>query len=270
MRTKFKVLSLIAPGFAAAAAFELFCTPQERARKRDHTIFKYADILTEMHDGRKIHGYRWNKGKPVKVMILHGFASAAHRFHHYVAPLVEKGYEVLAFDAPAHGGSEGRSVNALQYSQMIEAMVKKYGPVKGFIAHSFGGLALSLALENIRHDESTRVVLIAPATETSTAADIAFRMLRIQNKKVRTEFDAIIFAKSGRQTSWFSVNRAIKNIKASVLWIHDEDDDVTPLDDALKTRDQQLPNVQFAITQGLGHRKIYRDSKIKKQVVDFL
>ena len=62
----------------------------------------------------------------------------------------------------------------------------------------------------------------------------------------------------------------MQNIKAKVLWIHDENDDATPLGDALKVKEDNHPNIQFAITKGFGHRRIYHDTEIRKLVVDFL
>ncbi len=270
IRVKFKILSLVSTRKAAAKAFELFCTPLDKSEKRTPSVFMFAEPLHDTLNGKKIKGYRWNAGKPVKVLILHGFASAADKFHRYVLPLLEKDYEVIAFDAPAHGSSEGDTLNALEYSQLVEKVIKEYGPVNRFIAHSFGGLALCLAVENIAHDADTKIVLIAPATETATAVDTAFKILQIKNKKVRTAFDEHIFKLSNRHTAWFSISRAMKNIKASVLWIHDELDDVTPLSDALKVKEQNYPNIKFIITKGLGHRKIYRDENIKKEVFNFL
>lgn len=270
IRFKFRVLSLISARKTAVAAFRLFCTPLEKSKKQTPPVFKFAEPIYELFNGQKLKGYRWNKGQPVKILILHGFASAAHKFHRYVLPLIEKGYEVIAFDAPAHGSSGGNTINALEYKMMIKKVMENYGPVNGFISHSFGGLAVSLLMEEIPHDENTKVVLIAPATETTTAIDAAFKMLGISNKKVREEFDKIIFEVSGQQPEWFSVNRAVTNMKAKVLWIHDEYDDTTPLTDALKTKDQRLPNVEFVVTRGLGHRRIYSDDDVIERVVNFL
>ncbi|HTF27758.1 MAG TPA: alpha/beta hydrolase, partial [Flavitalea sp.] len=64
--------------------------------------------------------------------------------------------------------------------------------------------------------------------------------------------------------------RAINNIKAQILWIHDETDKVTPLHDALKVKEDNHANLAFIITTGLGHRRIYRDEKVIKTVIDFL
>jgi len=271
-RTKIKLLSILSTRKAAEEAFRVFSTPQKLPRTKNirPSAFNHADPLYVKFYGLKIKGYRWNKDKPAKILILHGFSSSAYKFSHYVAPLIEKGYEVIAFDAPAHGSSEGVTINALEYGKLIEIIIKAFGPFNGFIAHSFGGLALSLALEKVPHDEKMKVVFIAPATETTSAIDSAFKILDIQNENVKHDFEKIIKEKSGHSSKWFSMKRAMQNIKASTLWIHDEDDDVTPLNDALKVKELNLPNVEFHITKTLGHRKIYRDKTVKNLVIDFL
>ena len=268
IQTKFKLLTGISKKKAAEQAFILFSTPFLRSKRPG--VPKNAEALTFKFNNLAINGYRWNFPQKEKVLILHGFGSAAYKFEAYVAPLVKKGYEVLAFDAPAHGNSEGKTVNAVEYAQMIDKVIGLYGPIDRFVAHSFGGIALSLALEKIAHDPSTKIVFIAPATETSSAVDGAFAMLKINDAGVKKEFHDMIFRISGRETAWFSIRRAIKNIRAEVLWIHDEEDDITPLSDALKVKEDNHSNINFVITKGLGHRKIYHDQEIKNQVISFL
>ncbi len=270
IRFKFQVLSLISTRKTANAAFKLFCTPFIKPPEHIPAAFKQAEILQEKLDNKNITGYRWNKAADKKVLILHGFSSASYKFHHYVMPLVKKGYEVIAFDAPAHGSSQGKTLNAVEYQAMVEMLIKNYGPFNGYIAHSFGGLALSLAMENTPHTADTKLVLIAPATETRSAIDAAFKMLHLRNKKIRAAFDNIILKKGAHPVEWFSVNRAMQHISASVLWIHDEEDTITPLKDALITKDRNYSNVRFITTTGLGHRQVSRDEKVKKMIFDFL
>lgn len=270
IRAKFKVLALVSSRKAAEKAFELFCTPLDKSKKSAPGVFSLAEKLKYTLNGHTIKGYCWNKGQAKKALILHGFSSSSYNFQPYVLPLVEKGYEVLAFDAPAHGNSGGKTVNVVQYREMIDLLIKKHGPIDSFIAHSFGGIALCLAMEKAVLDEHTKIVLIAPATETVTSIDAAFTMLQIKKRGVRREFDSIIMERSGHMPKWFSIRRAMNHIKAQVLWIHDEDDTVTPLKDALKVRDDKHPNVEFVITSGLGHRNIYRSSSVKKTIFEFL
>ena len=268
IQTKIKLIAAVKKRWAAEQAFTLFCTPFVKTKRNEQP--KNAEALEFELNNLMVRGHRWNHPQPQKILLLHGFSSSAFKFDRYVSPLVKKGYEVLSFDAPAHGDSEGVTTNAMEYSAMIQKVNELYGPINGYIAHSFGGIGLSLAMEILPHDEHTKIVFIAPATETTSAIDGALAMLNIKDPAIRKEFDNIIIEKSGHPTEWFSIRRAVKNIKAKILWIHDEDDDITPLSDALKVKEDAHPNIEFMITKGLGHRKIYHDAAVKKAAVNFL
>ncbi len=268
IQTKFKLITAISKRKAAEKAFVIFGTPFMKSVRK--APIKNAETIHFHLNGKKMNGYRWNHPQPKKALILHGFGSAAHKFEDHALLLIEKGFEVLAFDAPAHGDSEGDTTNAIEYSEMIKEVMEKFGPIENFIAHSFGGISLSLALEQVKHDANTRIVFIAPATETTSAVDGAFKMLKLKNENVRNEFEKIIVNLTGKNVAWFSIRRAMHNIKAKVLWIHDEDDDITPWADAEKVQQDNHPNIKFVLTKGLGHRKIYHDAGIKNAVIKFL
>lgn len=269
IRTKFKLLSAISKKKTAEQAFQLFCTPPSRDTKELPSNFKEAEKIDFRFTEYDIVGYRWNKGGQRRVLILHGFESTVVNFDSYIKPLIKKGYEVLAFDAPAHGRSSGTRITALVYRDLIKHVHDHFGPVLSFMGHSFGGFALSLAMAEMAHDENYRLVFIAPASQTSTAIDNFFAFLRLNNK-VRSEFEHIITTLSGHPISWFSINRAMKNIHAKILWLHDEDDAITPLSDALQVKRENYTNIEFVITKGLGHSRIYRDPEVRHTVVDFL
>ena len=268
IQTKFKLLSTVSKKKAAEKAFVVFGTPFLKSKRR--APVKNAEVIHFLLNNKKMNGYRWNHPHPKKVLILHGFGSAAHKFEDYATILTAQDFEVLAFDAPAHGDSEGDTTNAIEYSEMIKEVMQQFGPIENFIAHSFGGISLSLALEELPHDAHTKIVFIAPATETTSAVDGAFSMLKLKDEAVRNEFDKIIFNLTGKKTEWFSIRRAMQNIKAKVLWVHDEDDDITPWADALKVKEDNFANIKFVLTKGLGHRKIYHDAGVKKMVAEFL
>lgn len=270
IRTKLNLLTLCNKRIAGKEAFRLFCTPLSRYTGPEALIFKNGEPLQFEMNSMKIRGYRCNKAADKKVLLLHGFSSSCHKFDHYAAALIQKNYQVLAFDAAAHGASDGTTVNAVEYSDMIKKIITLYGPVDAFVAHSFGGIAICLALETIPHNAATKLVLIAPATETSSAVEGAFQMLGINKKQVQQTLHDHIFTVSGKPTEWYSIRRAIKNIGASILWVHDEDDTITPICDALKVKEDDNPNVQFLFTKGLGHQKIYRDAAVKKSILNFL
>ncbi|MEP7277657.1 MAG: alpha/beta fold hydrolase [Bacteroidota bacterium] len=268
-RARLNLLSVVSKKKAAEKAFKLFCTPFTTSKKKTPDLFKKAEPLVISVEGITVRGFKWNRGGIKRVLILHGFESTCKNFDAYVKTLVAKNYEVVAFDAPAHGASGGKRITLPLYRHMIESVYFKLGGIQGFIAHSFGGLAAAHAMEKLPVDAGTRLVLIAPLTETSTAIDSFFRFLQLGDG-VRTEFEKIIYEKSGAPAAHFSIPRTLQQIKASVLWIHDKNDDITPLKDVKPVIEQAYPNVSFLITEGLGHKKIYRDSRVVQAATDFL
>ncbi len=268
-RAQLNIFSKLSKRKAAEKAFELFCTPYVSEKKKAPAVFEKAEKLHLKFGAYQLVGYRWNHPQPKKALILHGFSSTVKKFDHFIMPLVKKGYEVIAFDAPAHGESSGKTITGFQYKDAIKAVYDQFGPIHSFIAHSFGGLALSLFMEEQEYQEHKKIVLIAPASETERAVNSFADFLKIDDD-VKAELNRIIVERSGRQPHEISIRHAAKKIKADVLWIHDKDDDVTPWADAEKIQQDAHPHFQFMLTEGLGHRRIYRDNKVKKAVMEFL
>jgi len=268
-RAKLNLFAKLSKRKAAEKAFELFCTPYTSNKKKVPALFEQAEKLHLKFEDYQLVGYRWNHPQPKKALILHGFSSTIKKFDHFVMPLVKKGYEVIAFDAPAHGDSSGKTINGFQYRDTIHAVYERFGPIQSFIAHSFGGLALSLFMQDQTYQDHKKMVLIAPATETDSALTSFASVLKIDDE-VKEEMRKIIFEKSGYTADKISIRHLAEKIKAEVLWIHDEDDDVTPWLDAIKIQEDNHPNFQFMLTKGLGHRRIYRDNKVKKAIMEFL
>ncbi|GAA4753864.1 alpha/beta hydrolase [Flavisolibacter ginsenosidimutans] len=269
IQTRFKLLSRLSKKKAAEEAFRLFTTPQSRVKKELPPVFKKAEKLSFNFNGVTIQGFRFNHPSEKKLLILHGFESSVLNFDAYIQPLLKKGYEILAFDAPGHGLSGGRQINAVDYKNLILHVVKTYGPVTAFLTHSFGGLALGLALEELPHNESWKAVFIAPATESTTAMKHFVRIVKL-DANTQKEFENLVVEANGKPLSWYSVARAAASIKAQVLFLQDKNDYITPLADVQPIVDKGYPNFRFVISEGLGHSKIYRDKQTVQTIVDFL
>lgn len=269
VKAKLNFIGMVSKEKAAEKAFEIFCTPRRRSKKKPHGIFDQAEKLSFEFEGLKIKGYRFNHPAETKVLIIHGFESSSKNFFKYIQPLIDKGYEVLAFDGPAHGRSEGSQIQIPLYLKMLEKIIDLYGPIQRFMGHSFGGLALALLLEKLQYDLNTKAVLIAPATETTTSIQQYFKLLDI-DPEVQQLFEKIILDRSGVPSSWFSISRAASHIKADMLWIHDKEDDLTPYHDAHLVKNCAYPNFKFIVTKGLGHRKIYKDDNVMQKIIHFL
>ena len=268
MRAKLNLVGVVRPAVAGKMAFRLFCTPFRKARKQRPSVFDKAEQVGFHFQNFKVKGFVWNGAAEKKVLIAHGFESTSYNFDRYVMPLVKAGYGVMAFDAPAHGTSSGKQVNVLQYAAFLEEAAERYGPIYGILAHSFAGQATALWLEK-GTSSVERIVWIAPATEVTSAVESFVGFLQL-SPAVTKHFYAEIERVGGREIPWYSISRAVKNISVPILWIHDEDDAVTPFADVIPVMERKQSNIRFMVTKGWGHRQIYRENKVKKAVIAFL
>jgi pimeloyl-ACP methyl ester carboxylesterase len=222
-------------------------------------------------DQTKIHGFEWLPSKPndQTVLIAHGYASYAYKFEHYIAPLLKMGYRVLAFDAPAHGQSEGKHIHVVVYQEAIQKIMEQAGPIHHFIGHSLGALTLSMIAEKIDQAEARKFVLIAPATKTTTTFANFFKMMHL-NEVTKAAFLQDVSNRTSHSVDHFAADRALTNYKGPILWVHDEKDMVCPYEDIINFKENAPSNIKFLITNGLGHNKVYKTAEIMDQIMTFL
>lgn len=271
-KTKLRTIGMVSPAKAAELAYKLFCTPYTgRSKRKEPPVFHKAEKLFFEMDGNTIRGYRWRPEHPngKTILIVHGFSSYAYKFEKYINPLKKEGFEVLAFDAPAHGNSGGKYINAAIYKNALLEIEQRYGPVYGIMGHSLGGLAGALAFEQLTNNQHKKLVLVAPATETHRAIDNFFTIIPV-DEKTRKAFEELIGRIAEQPISYYSVSRVVKSTKAPVLWVHDRQDSICTFEDVQPVIDQHLPHIRFIVTEQLGHSKVYKDSKICSAIVQFL
>jgi pimeloyl-ACP methyl ester carboxylesterase len=272
-RTQLKVRAVVSPKRAAKWAFDLFCTPfSGKPKRKQPPLFKKAKYLTVNFENKRVRGFVFapqGAATGKKVLIAHGFDSCCYKFERYITPLQAKGFEVYLFDAPGHGLSDGKTIHSLRYRNLMLQLHEQFGGFDAVIAHSLAGLATALSLEQLAVLPS-KVVLIAPATEASTAVKHFTKWIPMP-PVVLTAFHEHIKSLGGNAIEWYSVSRVLPDITTTnILWLHDEKDLVCPYADTAAIRAAQLPNLHFITTSGLGHNHIYRDNRVKKQIVAFV
>lgn len=270
-RAKLNLLNVVSPSFAAYQAIDLFTRPYGKPRKpRKSGWFQKAEPLILVTNRLKITGFRWraNRENDKKILIIHGFAGSVSSFDRYLSGLLNRGYDVYAYEAPGHGNSEGERLNAHLYAQVLQDIMVAHGPFDGFMAHSLGGLSLMLALHENPPENEPLIALIAPATESTTAADKFFEFLQLPDS-LRKTFEDQIKKRTGKSLEWFSIRRVLPQIKARILWLHDASDTTTPIGDVYPLLQLPLPNVHFHFTEGLGHSGIYKDNNVKRKILEF-
>lgn len=267
-KTKIRLASLASVKWSAQIAFDMFSTPYRKSKKPKPSIFKQAENIKINVNGCLINGYKWNPEAKKQILILHGFESRAYKFDMYIHPLLKNDWGITAMDAKAHGKSEGKQIILPDYVAMIEKLELQYGKFSAYLAHSFGGIAVSLYLEKYKN-ELAKLVLIAPATETDTAIRLFSKIVGLK-EQVRLAINELVLERSGKSIDFYSIKRIIPLLSNQILWVHDKNDKITPLADVHQLIESSPTHVEFYITEGLGHSRIYKEPVVIEKVIDFL
>src|SRR5260370_38186909 len=157
---RFVASALLFPELAGAWAERLFLTPPRNGAAAAIDRVDARSSLVE-HKGRHIATWRWGSSDAPAVILAHGWGGYAAQMHAFVFPLLAAGYQVIAYDQPAHGVSEGRLTGLPDFADLLAELAWHHGEARAFIGHSLGGAAgaLALATGRVRFE---KVVLVSP------------------------------------------------------------------------------------------------------------
>jgi pimeloyl-ACP methyl ester carboxylesterase len=279
----FALLERIAPAIGARWAESLWFTVPNGRGHHERLAPPGRPFQVEIN-GRTVAGEVWGErpaggasgeagpaGPPV-VYLVHGWGGWRWQLDAFVAPLVEAGLPVVAFDAPSHGASDpgpegpGRST-LLEFADALAAVVAANGPAHAVIAHSLGATATAYAVR--AGLPAGRLAFVAPMADplpyTRTfAGRLGF------GERVRTRLVARIERRVGTSMSAFDVPAMARQVATPpLLLVHDRQDAETGWADSAAIA-QSWPDTRLITTTGLGHRRILRAPAVVTEVTGFV
>src|SRR5258706_422109 len=140
---RFAASALLFPELAGAWAERLFLTPPRNGAAA--AALDLIDARSSMfeHKGRHIATWRWGSRDAPAVILAHGWGGYAAQMRAFVFPLLSAGYQVIAYDQPAHGVSEGRLTGLPDFADLLAELAWHHGEARAFIGHSLGGAAMA-------------------------------------------------------------------------------------------------------------------------------
>jgi pimeloyl-ACP methyl ester carboxylesterase len=205
--------------------------------------------------------WRWGTGPCV--LLVHGWGGHAGRLSRFVPALTAAGFSVAAFDAPAHGTSDGRLASLPDFIEAIGLVASEVAPV-ALIGHSMGAAACALAIRGGLDVEAA--VLVAPFVDPEKYTSRFARYLRLseaaaagmkeklqQRYRVRFQDLTLLTSPPGVRT----------------LVVHDRGDWRVPIRDGMAVA-RTWPQASLFETRGLGHHKILRSAAVVEKAVQFI
>ncbi len=214
--------------------------------------------------GKRLQTYCW-QGEKETVLLIHGWESNSFRWRNLIGLLKKKGYQILAFDAPAHGNSSGSILNVPLYAECTQHVVERYKP-QFIIGHSVGGMT------GVYHQYLHPKTSIRKIVTIGSPSDLYDIMLQYQkilgfSNRVLMSLDVYFKTHFGFGIHDFSTADYAKDITIPGLLIHDELDAVAPFMASEKVH-ANWKNSRLIKTTGLGHSM--HQQQVNEQIIHFL
>jgi pimeloyl-ACP methyl ester carboxylesterase len=263
-----RFLQFFSKGLATSYAIKLFGTPLRHDRpERELAMTKSAQVtmlnVPDIKKTIKVFSYGYSKKR---VLLVHGWSGRGTQLYRLADKLLENGYMVISFDAPAHGDSTGKTTLLIEFISAALAIQKVHGPFVSAIGHSLGGITV---LNSISQGlQIQKAVTIAAGDSITYFLEEITNTLKLHPsilKRIKKRF----FKKYGEDIEEYSGSKAAGKVKIPVLVVHDNSDKEVPVRCAHSIR-QNLLIGQLLIKDNLGHRRILNDSDTLGAIVNFI
>jgi len=186
----------------------------------------------------------------------------------FVEPLLNRSYKVIAFDAPAHGSSEGKRSNLLYFKKTARQIVERTGIPDLAIGHSLGANAI-IMLAKEDHLQIPKVILISPLNRLMSVFEDFQELLSLQ-KALFNHFVKQFEAIAGYSFNDFYFHDYGKESPLNqVLLLHDEGDQITDFMHS-KEMNELWPQTQLEPISGSGHYRILWQEQTLETVKEFI
>lgn len=251
---------------AARKAFLVFCTPRGgRIKEKQKAFLEQAiDQKIIVTNTVTVQTYLWT-GKGPTILLIHGWESNTHRWHKLIEELQKKDYNIVAFDAPAHGNSTGKILNVPLYTKCVQAVSTTYKPL-AHIGHSIGGLTTVYHYYKYQPEYIKKLIILGAASELSVIMEDYQGLLGMKNSVMRG-LDLLIKERFGFAIDEFSGFAFAQNIAIPGLIIHDTYDKITPVA-ASRGIHENWKNSTYIETKGLGH-SLYQN-EVRQHILNYL
>ncbi len=247
---------LVKKVFFTPATYKI--TPAEKQYLESGESFQLS-----VHD-KTVQCWKWGSGP--SILLAHGWNGRGIQLHHFIEPLMRRGYSVIGYDAPGHGVSQGKTSSYFEFTDTIRTLLTSSNgyKIQGVIAHSLGASATvnSIAKEN----QPLEAVLIAPALRFAEVLTYFFAHVGVPTH-IHQELIEEYENQFGYDMQRDNPVNLLKEINSEILIVHDTHDPTIPYIDS-KELSNEFQNISLHTTKGLGHKRILTEESVVDAIVN--
>lgn len=216
-------------------------------------------------DGKPCKYYQSGTGPTV--LLVHGIRSNLGSMTAVAEDLLEQNYQVVLFDAPAHGEAPGTTTDPIEVREVIHGISEWFTELHAVIGHSLGGL-WSLSTWN-RGLRAKAFVLVSAPAKMRFLVDKLADFYEVEDGQL-DELARQIESRLGAEV-WteFSPSEVAKAVDVPGLIIHGSNDDFVPPGNADMIH-SSWRNSTIELVDGADHFGIVKSPKVLKMISSFL
>lgn len=209
--------------------------------------------------------YNWPaNGK--NILLVHGWSGRGTSMYKIAQILNKSGFNVISFDAPAHGNSKGTTTGAPEFMHSINLLNNHFNGFYAIIGHSLATVPIFKCYKNLRG--VNKIVTIGSVNKM---IDIFVNLKNRLGLKKYT-FDIMIDYMEKKFDvsidSW-AAEKMTQQIECKMLMFHDKDDREIPIE-CSRILNKKLKNSKLIETTGLGHSRILKDMEVVEKIKTFI
>jgi pimeloyl-ACP methyl ester carboxylesterase len=214
------------------------------------------------------HDYLYySRGSGRSIVLVHGLHSNLGSMVPLATDLLELGYRVVLFDAPAHGETPGSRTTQLEVRDLIRKIGAQLGDIHAVVCHSLGGLWALNAWGEQFHAK-TLVSVASPASmrflvekfvQLGQLPDVIAKGLY---KELEIRFGDNVWTE-------FSPSEIVRRVAVPGFIIHSRNDNFVPPTHAAQLA-ENWAKAKVEMVDGEGHFDIVGSLKVRKLITIFL
>jgi pimeloyl-ACP methyl ester carboxylesterase len=216
-------------------------------------------------DGKPYKYYQSGSGPTV--LLVHGVRSNLGSMTAIAGDLLEQNYQVVLFDAPAHGEAPGAATDPIEVRAVIRGISERFPELHAVIGHSLGGL-WSLSAWHLGLRAKAFVLISTPATMRFLVDKFTdfFEMKDGQLEELAGEIENRLGPEVWTE---FSPSVVAKDVDVPSLIIHGANDNYVPQDNAEGIHSSWRDST-VELIDGADHFDIVGSPKARKLISTFL
>ena len=230
----------------------------------NHYLNRGSRFEISVH-GKVVQCWKWGSGPTI--LLAHGWNGRGIQLHHFIEPLLHRGYSVIAYDAPGHGESQGKTSSYFEFTDTIRMLLNSSNGhrIQGVIAHSLGASATVNSM--VKENEALEAVLIAPALRLAEVLCFYFDHIGVPKPLYQSliqEYEN----QFGYSMQHDNPVNLLQEINSRILIIHDKDDPTIPYFDSQELAGA-FQNITLHTTERLGHKKLLSNGSVIDLIVNY-